>query len=115
MPVKQYCRGFAQYSVCEKVITMVFRLSVLLFLSVLLGTAAFAQPAESKASPDEIKAAQAIMAAPDPAKKLKAGEDFITKYPKSAIRPQVARGLVQQISVVTDAAQKVTLAQELQQ
>ena len=94
---------------------MVSRLSALLFMSVLLGTAAFAQPSESKASPDEMKAAQAIMAAPDPAKKLKAGEDFIKKYPKSTIRPQVARGLVDQISAVTDAGQKVSLAQEFQQ
>ena len=93
---------------------MVSRLSALLFISVLLGAAAFAQPAESKASPDEMKAAQAIMAAPDPAKKLQAGEDFIKKFPKSTIRPRVARGLVDQISAVTDAGQKVTLAQEFQ-
>ena len=78
---------------------MVSRLSALLFMSVLLGTAAFAQPPESKASPDEMKAAQAIMAAPDPAKKLKAGEDFIKKYPKSTIRPQVAHGLIHQIPI----------------
>jgi len=114
MPVTQYCRRFAQYSGFEKVIIMVSRLSALLFASVLLGTAAFAQPAESKASPDEMKAAQAIMAAPDPAKKLQAGEDFIKKFPKSSIRPRVARGLVDQISAVTDAGQKVTLAQEFQ-
>ena len=93
---------------------MVSRLSALLFMFVLLGAAAFAQPAEPKASPDEMKAAQAIMAAPDPAKKLQAGEDFIKKFPKSTIRPRVARGLVDQISAVTDAGQKVTLAQEFQ-
>jgi hypothetical protein len=115
MPVKQYCRGFAHDSVFEKVIIMVSRLSALLFVSVLLGTAAFAQPAESKPSSDEMKAAQAIMAAPDPAKKLKAGEDFIKKFPKSAIRPRVAHGLIDQISAVTDAGQKVALAQEFQQ
>jgi tetratricopeptide (TPR) repeat protein len=115
MPVKQYCRGFAQYSVCEKVNIMVSRLSALVFVSVMLGAVAFAQPADSKVSPDEMKAAQAIMAAPDPGKKLKAGEDFIKKFPKSTIRPRVARGLVDQISAVTDAGQKVALAQEFQQ
>jgi tetratricopeptide (TPR) repeat protein len=99
----------------EKVITMVSRFSALLFVSILLGTAAFAQPSRPNISPDEQKAAQAIMAAPDPAKKLQAGEDFIKKYPKSTIRPQIARNLTNQISGVPDAGQKVTLAQQFQQ
>ena len=94
---------------------MISRLSALVFVSVLLGTFAVAQPPKSNVSPDEQKAAQAIMAAPDPAKKLQAGEDFIKKFPKSTIRPRVARGLVDQISAITDAGQKVTLAQEFQQ
>ncbi len=94
---------------------MISRVISLSFGLILLTTAGLAQPARPNVSPDEQKAAMAIASAPDPAKKLKAGEDFIKKYPKSVIRPRVARGLVDQISAVTDAGQKVTLAQEYQQ
>jgi hypothetical protein len=91
---------------------MTFRLSVLVLALSLLTVSGFAQP---QGSPDEQKAAQAIAAAPDAAKKLKAGEDFIKKYPKSKMRAQIARDLSNQIGAVSDPAQKVTLAQEFQQ
>jgi hypothetical protein len=70
---------------------------------------------QPKASADELKAAQAIAAAADSTAKLKAATDFVKKYPKSALRPQVARGLANHISSVKDAAQKVTLAQSYQE
>ena len=69
---------------------------------------------QANMSPDEQKMAQAIMTAPDAARKVKAGTDFITKYPKSSLRPRVARGLVDEISRVADGSQKVTLAQSYQ-
>jgi hypothetical protein len=75
-----------------------------------------AQPQnQPKVSPDEQKAAQAIATAPDPNAKLKAATDFIKKYPKSALRPQVARGVASQISGEKDVAQRITLAQSYQQ
>ena len=76
-----------------------------------IASAAIAQPQNQlKASPDEQKAAQAIAAATDDAAKLKAATDFVKKYPKSALRPQVAHGLASHISSVKDATQKATLA-----
>jgi len=65
-------------------------------------------------SPDEQKMAQAIMSAPDAAGKVKAGEEFIKKYPKSTLLPRVAHGLADEISRVADPSQKVTLAQSYQ-
>ncbi len=94
------------------------RVIVLVFAVAITATAIVAQPqgqGRGQGNPEEMKAAQAIMTAPDPAKKLKAGEEFIKKYPKSFIRPRIARGLVDQIAAVTDASQKVALAQEYQQ
>jgi len=79
-------------------------------------SAATAQPRnQPQASPEEQKAAQAIAAATDDAAKLKAATDFIKKYPKSALRPMVARGLVHHLLDVKDVAQKVTLAQSYQE
>lgn len=93
------------------------RIISLLFALMVAASAAFAQPQSGRGqgNPEEMKAAQAIMAAPDPAKKVKAGEDFIKKYPKSAFRSRIAHGLVDQVAAVTDPAQKVALAQEFQQ
>src|SRR5437762_9046656 len=64
--------------------------------------------------PDELKMAQAIAAAPDAAAKVKAGTDFIKKYPKSVLRPRVARGLADEISRVTDATQKADISRTYQ-
>lgn len=84
-------------------------------LVALIASTSFAQPQnQPKVSADEQKAALAVAAAPDPAAKLKAATDFVKKHPKSALRPQVARGLSNQISAVKDASQRVTLAQSYQ-
>ena len=77
--------------------------------------AALAQGTDApKISAGEQKLADAITAAPDPAAKLKAAAAFIKKYPKSALRPKVAALAADQIAGVTDAAQKISLAQEYQ-
>ena len=89
---------------------MTFRTLVLFIVIIFAATVAIAQT-----QTDEQKAAQAIAAAPDVPKKLKAGEDFIKKYPKSPLRTQVARGIADQVTGVTDSAQKISLAQEFQQ
>jgi tetratricopeptide (TPR) repeat protein len=72
------------------------------------------QPNQPSLSPDEQKMASNIVAAPDLAAKLKAAGEFIKKYPKSSIRSQVLGNLASQVEKVTDNAQKLTLAQELQ-
>lgn len=63
---------------------------------------------------DEQKQAQAIEAAPDATAKVKAGVDFVKKYPKSALRSKVAAGLADEISRVTDATQKIDLSHSYQ-
>jgi hypothetical protein len=55
---------------------------------------------------------KAINAAPTPAAKLKAAAELVKKYPKSTLRPRVATDLADQIAGLTDAAQKISLAQE---
>jgi len=91
----------------------------IIFCAALIAVVAVASAAQfqnqPKASADEQKAAQAIAAAADSTAKLKAATDFVKKYPKSALRPQVARGLASHISSVKDAAQKATLAQSYQE
>ncbi len=54
------------------------------------------------------------MSAPDAAAKLKAAAELIKKHPKSALRPRVASTLVNEIAKVTDASQKISLAQDYQ-
>lgn len=63
-------------------------------------------------SEGESKAAQKINSAPDPAGKLKAAEEFLKKYPKSTLRPQVAGYVAGNIGQVTDAAQQTALAEQ---
>jgi len=72
------------------------------------------KPAQLNISPEEQSLAKAIIAAPDPAAKLKAAATLIEKHPKTLIRPRVARALADQIANVTDASQKITLAQDYQ-
>ena len=55
------------------------------------------------------------MTAPDPAVQLKAASDFIKKYPKSTLRPGLARDLAEKVGRVTDATQKVSDAQAYRQ
>src|SRR6266849_5276439 len=86
--------------------------SLLLSFALLIApTAVIAQP---KVSPDEQKMAQAIQLAPDPAGKVKAAGDFVKKYPKSSLRPEIARKFVDQIHEMTDGAQKIAAAQMFQ-
>ena len=66
---------------------------------------------QANASPDEQSMAKAVMTAPDPVVQLKAAADFIKKYPKSTLRPRLARELAEKIDAGTDPAQKVTGAQ----
>jgi hypothetical protein len=79
-----------------------------------VSVAAQPQPSGPKVSADELKAAQAIEAAPDAAGKVKAGGDFIKKYPKSSIRDRVAGGLVDEITKVQDPTQRIDLAHNYQ-
>lgn len=65
-------------------------------------------------SEDEAKAGNAINAAPDAAAKLAAANEFIKKYPKSPVRLEVAKYVASQIAGVSDATQKLTLAESFQ-
>ena len=65
-------------------------------------------------SAEEQNLAKVIMAAPDPAAKLKAATTLIEKHPKTLIRRRIAKSLADQIGAVADASQKITLAQEYQ-
>ena len=55
--------------------------------------------------------AKAVMTAPDPVVQIKTAADFVKKYPKSTLRPRLARELAQKIDGATDPAQKVNGAQ----
>ena len=81
-----------------------------------LTSSAFAQgkPGQPIVSAEEQNMAKAIMSAPDAAAKLKAAAELIKKHPKTVLRPRVAGALADQIAKLTDAAQKVSLAQEYQ-
>src|SRR5207237_537147 len=72
------------------------------------------RPGGQNMSPEEQNLARGIITAADPAVKLKAAAELIKKYPKTAVRPRVAQGLLDQIRGVTDASQKANLAQEYQ-
>ncbi|HSQ24913.1 MAG TPA: hypothetical protein VLN44_10890 [Pyrinomonadaceae bacterium] len=84
--------------------------AVLLFA---VASLSFAQGGQGQpnVSPDEQNMAKAVMTAPDPAVQLKAAADFIKKYPKSTLRPRLARELAEKIDAATDPSQKVTGAQ----
>ncbi len=62
----------------------------------------------------EASAANAVNAAPDASAKLAVAEQFIKKYPKSAVRLDVAKYVASQIGSVSDATQKMTLAENFQ-
>jgi hypothetical protein len=98
-------------------------------LVLLISSAAFSQtptnpqpsaspkPQQTKSpevSEGEANAAKAINSAPDATAKLTAADEFVKKYPKSAVRLEVARYVAGQIAQVADAAQKVTLADQFQ-
>jgi len=65
-------------------------------------------------SPEEQNLVKAIVSAADPAARVKASADLIKKYPKTLARPRVARDLAGQIANLTDASQRLSLAQEYQ-
>src|SRR6266481_922595 len=73
------------------------------------------RPGQPNLSPEEQSMVKAIMAAPDPAAKLKAVELLIKKHPQTPVRERVARDAANQIDGVKDAAQKLTLAQQYQE
>lgn len=65
-----------------------------------------------KLSDGEIKAADKVNKAADAAAKLQAGSEFIKKYPKSTLRPQVAGYISSQIVAVQDPAQRIALSEQ---
>ena len=72
-----------------------------------------AQPANAapQASEGEQKAAQAVQAATDVSAAATAAMQFVKKYPKSSLRPQVARTVAGKLAAVPDPAQRATLAE----
>ena len=68
--------------------------------------------AQGNVSPDEKKMAMAIEAAPDAAGKATAAAEFVKKYPQSSLRPVIAEKLADQIRDLTNADQKIALAQQ---
>jgi len=56
----------------------------------------------------ELKAAKAIEAAADVPAMLAAASEFLQKYPKSPLRPQIAPLVADRIGQVTDPAQRIT-------
>lgn len=80
-------------------------------LAVAFAAAAWAQ--DKGKAPQVSKGEQEAMAkvhtAADPAARLKAADEFIKKYPKSANRAIVVSDVVGEISKVTDPTQKITL------
>ena len=74
-------------------------------------SASFAQGGQGQPSVDEQNMAKAVMTAPDPVVQMKAASDFVKKYPKSTLRPRLARDLADKVAAVTDATQKVNGAQ----
>jgi tetratricopeptide (TPR) repeat protein len=91
---------------------LVFTLSFgALFLAVPLARAMQDQPKPVNLSGDEATMADKIVKAADDTARLQAAEEFIKKYPQSALRPQLVERLSQQIANLPDNAQKITLAE----
>ncbi len=67
-----------------------------------------------KISPDEARAVAAINSAADAPAKLTAAESFVKKYPKSNARLGIANFVAGLIAQVTDAAQRLSLAEKFQ-
>jgi hypothetical protein len=70
-----------------------------------------AKQAEVKVSGGERDAAAKIDKAQGPEAKLQAAAEFVKKYPKSALRPQVAQKVAQEIAGAPDNQLKISLAQ----
>ncbi|MFL6230799.1 MAG: hypothetical protein ACJ741_18655 [Pyrinomonadaceae bacterium] len=69
------------------------------------------QKQKGGASDAESKAAQAVQSAADPNAVAVAASEFVKKYPKSSLRPQVARAVLSKIAAVQDPAQRATFAE----
>ena len=70
-----------------------------------------AKQGEVKVSGGERDAKAKIDKAQGPEAKLQAGAEFVKKYPKSALRPQVAQEVAQEIANTQDNQLKISLAQ----
>ena len=64
-----------------------------------------------QASEGEVQAAKKIQTAADGAAALQGAGEFVKKYPKSTLRPQVAQIVAGKISQMTDNSQKISLAE----
>ena len=67
---------------------------------------------QPKLSGDEEKAAKKISEAKDTATKFQTTSEFLTKFPKSSLRPKLASFLAAEIGSLTDANQKVTYGEQ---
>ncbi|HEX8069215.1 MAG TPA: hypothetical protein VF546_04625 [Pyrinomonadaceae bacterium] len=83
-------------------------------LCLALGALAPARAQEQKDKPKyteaELSAARKVEAGKDAQARLAAAGEFLKKYPKSELRPQVAQLVAQKVDEVTDPAQVITLA-----
>jgi hypothetical protein len=70
-----------------------------------------AKQGEVKVSGGERDAAAKIDKAQGPEAKLQAGAEFVKKYPKSALRPQIAKAIADEIAGTQDTQLKISLAQ----
>jgi hypothetical protein len=64
-----------------------------------------------KLSDDERKAAKKIIDAKGLDAQLQASAEFVKKFPKSTVRPQIAKQLAEEIKGVQDRGQKISAAQ----
>src|ERR1700748_3892534 len=80
----------------------VVRFAFLITVSLACVVTAIAQP---KVSPEEQKAYDAFVSAPD-AVKAQVAAEFVKKYPKSSLRAGMAQKIVDQIRELTNAEQK---------
>ncbi|PYS82555.1 MAG: hypothetical protein DMF67_12460 [Acidobacteria bacterium] len=69
------------------------------------------KPADVKVSGGERDAAAKIDKAKGTEARLQAASEFVKKYPKSSLRPQVAQKLADEIAATQDAQLKISLAQ----
>lgn len=67
--------------------------------------------AQPKVSGGERSAQEKITKAAGPEAKIQAAAEFLKKYPQSALRPQVAEAIANEIAGVTDAPLKLSLAE----
>jgi len=81
-------------------------LCIVLFVSLNL-------PAQQTISPEEV-AFNAVRTATNPASRMAAAEDFVASFPKSAKRPDVARLVSEQLSILRNPSIAITLLDRAQ-